>query len=109
MPLFLLFTKGAIKNEPLRSFQLIGFFDLGTAWNGASPFSDENMFNELIIDNKPVLIKIENSREPIIAATGFGARTKLFGYFIRADLGWGIENLTMNKKPSLFLSLTHDI
>lgn len=109
IPLFLLFTKGAIKNEPLRSFQLVGFFDLGTAWVGASPFSDENTFNELVINNKPAVIKIENAREPIVAATGFGARTKVFGYFIRADLGWGIENLTFEKKPLLFLSLTHDI
>ncbi len=109
VPLFLLFTKGAIKNEPLRSFQLIGFFDLGSAWNGPSPFSEKNTFNEQIIENKPAVIKIENSREPIIAATGLGARTKIFGYFVRADVGWGIENLTFKKKPVVFLSLTHDI
>ena len=109
VPLFVLFTRGAIKNEPLRSFQLIGFFDIGAAWNGRSTFSDENIFNELVIDNKPAMIKIENSREPIIAALGSGVRTKIFGYFVRADVGWGIENLRLNKKPNLFLSLTHDI
>lgn len=109
VPLFKMFTKGAIKNEPLRSFQVIGFFDLGTAWTGFSPFSKENTFNEQIIENKPVTIIIENSREPIIAATGLGARTRIFGYFVRADLGWGIENFSIRKKPILFLSLTHDI
>ncbi len=109
VPVFLMFTKGAIKNEPLRSFQIVGFFDLGTAWVGVNPFSKENNFNEQVIQNKPVVIKIENSREPIIAATGMGARTKIFGYFVRADLGWGIENFTFIKKPILFLSLTHDI
>lgn len=109
IPLFLLFTKGAVKNEPLRSFQLVGFFDLGTAWVGASPFSSENTFNENVIVNKPVVIKIENSREPIIAGTGIGIRTKIFGYFVRGDLGWGIENFSIRKKPLLFLSLTHDI
>jgi WD40 repeat protein len=109
IPLFHLFTKGVVKNEPLRSFQLVTFFDLGTAWIGASPFSKQNTFNDLVIDNKPVVITIENSIEPIIAATGFGMRTKIFGYFVRADIGWGIENLTFQKKAMFFLSFNHDI
>jgi hypothetical protein len=109
IPVFTLLTKTTLKNEPLRSFQLITFFDLGTAWTGAHPFSKDNYFNVETIVDKPVVIKIVDSREPIIAATGFGLRSKVFGYFVRGDLGWGIENGTFTKKPQLFLSLTHDI
>lgn len=109
IPLFKLLTKKPVKNEPLRSFQLIGFFDLGTAWTGPHPFSEKNFFNVETINNKPALIKVINGREPVIAASGFGVRSKLFGYFVRADLGWGIENGQFRKKPRLFLSLTHDI
>ncbi|MFA7274787.1 MAG: hypothetical protein WC044_13035 [Crocinitomicaceae bacterium] len=109
IPLFVLLNKTTVKNEPVRSFQIIGFLDIGTAWTGKSPFSSSNYFNIQTIDNKPVVIKIVDAREPLIAATGFGLRSKIFGYFVRGDLGWGIENGSFNRKPKLFLSLTHDI
>lgn len=109
LPLFSMLSRNPIKNEPLRSFQLVGFFDLGSAWTGKHPFSVDNYFNVQLIKNKPALIKIINGREPIIAASGFGVRSKIFGYFVRLDLGWGIENGQILKSPNLFISMTHDI
>jgi hypothetical protein len=109
IPVFVMFSNTTVRNEPLRTFQLIGFFDLGTAWTGSSPFSKNNYFNEETIIDKPTVIKINNNREPLIAALGFGLRSKIFGYFVRGDLGWGIENGSFNKKSKLFLSLSHDI
>lgn len=109
IPVFVMLSKTTVRNEPLRTFQLIGFFDLGTAWTGSSPFSKNNFFNVETIIDKPTVIKINNSREPLIAALGFGLRSKIFGYFVRGDLGWGIENGSFNEKPQLFLSLSHDI
>jgi WD40 repeat protein len=109
IPVFMMLSKTTVKNEPLRMFQFITFFDLGTAWTGPHPFSADNFFNIQTIIDKPVVIKIVDSREPIVAATGFGLRSKIFGYFVRGDLGWGIENGSFNKRPQLFLSLSHDI
>jgi WD40 repeat protein len=109
IPLFQLLVKHTVKNEPLRSFQLIPFFDLGSAWTGPSPLSEENHFNKLSISNKPVTTILVNSREPIVAGTGFGLRSKIFGYFVRVDFGWGIEDFQISNFPKLYLSLAYDL
>ncbi|MBU2020009.1 MAG: hypothetical protein KJ941_10240, partial [Bacteroidetes bacterium] len=109
IPLIVLLSKHTVRNELLRTFQITGFFDLGTAWTGPQPFSDKNFFNTQIIENKPAQILLNKTREPFIAALGFGARSKIFGYFVKADLGWGIENGSINSKPSLFISFSNDI
>lgn len=101
-----------ILNRPLNSaflqnLQLIGFFDMGSAWSGLNPFSGNNAFDKDVYDSYPVTVIIDNNNYPIVAGYGFGVRSKLFGYFVRADWAWGIENNTM--LPSIFyLSLNLD-
>ena len=55
-----------------------------------------------------VAINVENLREPIIGGFGFGARTKVWGYFIRFDVAWGVEDFELNKAVP-YLSLSKDI
>ena len=96
-----------INNVFIQNFQLIGFFDLGSAWSGLSPFSGDNAFENDIIESHPVTVIIHNNNYPIVAGYGFGVRSKLFGYFIRADWAWGIENNIV--LPRIFyLSLSLD-
>lgn len=108
-PLFKVLSDHAVKNEVLRTFQFIFFADAGCSWTGATPFSKDNYFNTLTIDNKPLEIQLVNSREPIVGGFGTGVRTKVFGYFIRFDLGWGIENMQVKQKPVAYFSLGYDI
>ena len=54
------------------------------------------------------MISVENLREPIIGGMGFGFRSKIWGYFVRLDFAWGIEDLEI-QKPMPYLSLTKDI
>ncbi len=108
LPIFTFFSSYPIKYDVVRHFQLVAFADVGTAWTGPHPLSPDNYFNTQIINDKPVTIKIENLREPFIGAVGFGARSKIWGYFVKADLGWGIENFEL-QKPRLILSLGLDI
>ena len=72
--------------------QLIGFFDVGTAWSGLTPYSEENAYDKKVVHNKPITIIIDTEKEPIVAGYGFGARIMVFGYFMRFDWAWGIEN-----------------
>ncbi len=78
------------------SLQLVGFFDMGTAWSGVSPFRKTSAYDyEVIYDKEdPATIKvtIETGRDPIVYGYGFGLRAQLFGYFMRFDWAWGIEN-----------------
>ena len=91
----------------LNNFQVVGFADIGTAWTGLHPFSDENAWNTEIIRNGPMTITLDANREPIVAGYGFGLRAQLLGYFIRLDWAWGVENWEV--QPNMFyLSLSLD-
>jgi hypothetical protein len=47
--------------------------------------------------------------DPIVAGYGFGFRSTLLGYFVRADWAWGVENGISKDKPIFYLSLSLDI
>lgn len=74
------------------SLQAIGFFDIGTAWTGLTPYSGENSYDTDVIVNGDYKITLDSNRDPIVAGYGFGVRSQVFGYFIRLDWAWGIEN-----------------
>lgn len=99
VPLFKYLLNRPIKNDFVENFQVIGFGDLGTAWNGLHPYADENSINSeqvLIGSNDPntasVVIDIDKQKQPIVGGYGFGLRSRLFGYFVRADWAWGVED-----------------
>jgi hypothetical protein len=85
-----------ISNAFIQNFQVVGFFDVGTAWSGTNPWSGENAYDNDIVrqgPNGPIEIEIDADREPIVAGYGFGFRSQLLGYFVRLDWAWGIENM----------------
>lgn len=91
-PVFRYFANHPLGSNFLNTFQVVGFFDIGTAWSGVDPWSNENAYDSEVIENGPVKVTLDSNREPIVAGTGFGLRAQLLGYFIRADWAWGIEN-----------------
>lgn len=95
-PIFRYLINRPIKSNFLYNFQIVGFGDIGTAWTGLHPFSDENSLNREEIQQGSVLITVQNRREPIVGGFGLGARTKFLGYFIRLDYAWGVENRAIN-------------
>lgn len=109
LPVVSFFSKYPVKSEFLRSFQIIGFMDLGTAWTGPHPYSPENYFNTQVIEQKPITIKIKNAREPLILGFGTGLRAMLFGYFMRLDFGWGLNDGVVANRPRVQFSLGFDI
>ena len=97
-----------IKKSFIRDFQLSLFYDMGLAWFGISPFSEDNPSNFRIIDVPPsIKLKIRYYSDPLLAGFGFGARTSLFGYFVKLDYAWGIETRTF-LKPMLYFSIGYD-
>ena len=91
-PIISYFYTRPINNDFLRCFQLIGFFDVGSAWSGISPFDKNNAYLDNHYDYNSILIIIKNDNYPIVAGYGFGVRTKFLGYFLRFDWAWGIDD-----------------
>jgi hypothetical protein len=106
-PVFRYFSKKPIKSEFFNNFQIIGFGDMGMAWTGWNPWSDENTIFKEVYTQGPVTVTIRNERDPIVGGFGAGLRTRILGYFIRVDYAWGVENLKI-QKPLIYLSLTTD-
>jgi hypothetical protein len=90
-----------------RNFQAVGFFDVGTAWTGLSPFTEESPLNTSTFTNGPVTVKVNYFRDPIVFGYGYGVRMVLFGYFVRIDRGWGIETRVI-QEPKWFVSIGTD-
>lgn len=107
-PIFSYLFNRPIRSEFVNNFQLVPFFDIGTAWVGSDPYSEENTNNVKIVEKKYIRVTVINVREPIVAGMGGGLRTKLFGYFVRFDTAWGIQDREVNKKPIYYLSLSMD-
>ena len=111
VPVFKYFSK-RIRSAFFRNFQMVGFFDVGTAWTGDDPYGPDNPLNTKVLPNNPdiddlVSVKVNFFRDPIVAGYGFGARTTLFGYFIRLDYAWGIETRKV-QDPILYIALGMD-
>jgi hypothetical protein len=92
VPLFKYILRRPITSDFINNFQIVTFADFGTAWNGATPFSKENQLNYEVIENGPVTITIDKQKNPFVGGFGFGVRSRLFGYFLRADWAWGVED-----------------
>ncbi len=108
IPVFQYFFSNRIKKAFIRDFQITGFFDLGTAWRGLSPFSEDNPSNTRVVEVPPsIKIKLKYYADPMIAGYGFGIRTTLFGYFLKLDYAWGIETRTI-QKPVLYFTMGTD-
>lgn len=107
LPVFRYFLNKPLRSEFLNNFQVIGFTDIGSAWQGLNPLAEENTFYTRTISSPPLNITVKVQKDPLIAGYGFGLRSTLFGYFLRADWAWGIEDQTV--QPRIFyISLSLD-
>ena len=102
-----MFEKRTIKSSFLKNFQIIGFGDIGTAWTGFNPYSLDNSLFTQIIERGPIRVTLEKQTDPIVGGYGFGLRTTIFGYFIRADWAWGVEDRKVQNRV-FYISLNLD-
>jgi Tol biopolymer transport system component len=93
LPIIRYLANYPLSNAFFENFTVVGFFDIGTAWSGLSPWAKENGYDRDFIQKAHVEIEIDAQRDPIVAGYGFGLRSQLLGYFIRLDWAWGIENM----------------
>ncbi|MDO8366885.1 MAG: BamA/TamA family outer membrane protein [Saprospiraceae bacterium] len=112
VPVFKYFFKKPVIGNFWRNFQLVGFFDAGTAWQGTSPYSFDNPINTKTLyrpESGPIIsiMKVNYFRDPIVMGYGVGVRSVIFGLYLRADYAWGIESRQI-QKPLLHIALGTD-
>jgi Tol biopolymer transport system component len=108
-PIFKYLYKRPIRSDFIQNFQVIAFGDVGTAWTGSSPYSSDNSLNTKVIGSTktPYLITLNTQHNPIVGGYGWGLRSRIFGYFIRLDRAWGVQDGII-LKPLWYLSFTLD-
>lgn len=109
LPIIKYLYRGSIGSNFFRNFQLISFYDIGSAWTGPSPFATENSVNTEIIDpvGSPFKARIQNYKNPWLSSYGFGVRTVLLGYYVKFDIAYPIEDF-VRKDPKFLLTLGYD-
>lgn len=113
IPIFKYFSRKPTLGNFWRNFQIMGFFDVGTAWQGGTPYGGNNPINTITLTEGPdgrapiVIMKVNYFRDPLVAGYGIGARAQIFGMYLRADYGWGVETRVV-QKPRLHLALGTD-
>ncbi|MBX2970962.1 MAG: PD40 domain-containing protein [Cyclobacteriaceae bacterium] len=97
----------ALSNSPVssnffRNMQLIAFYDIGTSWSGPPPFNSGTSVRIDRINSGPFQIDIKNFLNPWLYSYGAGMRTVMFGYYVKFDLAWPVQNFEVGKPQFLF-------
>jgi hypothetical protein len=108
LPLITTFAKRPVQSSFMKNLQLIGFYDMGSAWTGFWPNADRLRNDITLVDpppNNQVILQITDETAGLGIGYGAGLRSMLFGYFLRVDAAWNTEGRT---KPLLHVSLGTD-
>lgn len=94
LPLFSYLTRGNITSNFVRNFQLVGFYDIGSAWNDFAPWERVNDQNTEVINTEgsPFVIVLNNFNNPWLQSYGAGLRTVLLNYYVKFDVARPIRN-----------------
>lgn len=108
IPVVQVFSPRPVQSAFLRHLQIVAFGDIGSAWSGWNPWSKDNLFYKKTIEDGKLTVVLDKDANPIVGGFGAGLRMQLFGYFIRGDVAWGVENGRLNQKPVFYFSLSTD-
>lgn len=94
IPLFSYLSRGNITSNFVKNFQMVAFYDIGSAWNEAAPWERVNDQNTEIIatPGSPFVITINNFNNPWLQSYGAGLRTVLLNYYFKFDVARPIRN-----------------
>lgn len=105
LPIVSTFFDKTVNNAFLRNFMITQFIDLGTAWNGKY---DALKRPTIAYTSNNVTVKVKaGGLGPFAGGYGFGARSTVFGYFVKFDAGWPMSGF-FKGKPVMYLSLGLD-
>jgi hypothetical protein len=107
VPVVSLLYNGPVRSSFAKNLQFVGFFDIGSSWTGASPFSDENSISTVIRGDKIFEAEIQTFKNPWLSGYGVGMRSVILGYFMKFDLAWPLEDFQVGD-AKFYFTLGHD-
>lgn len=108
LPIFEFFDRIEQRSSFIRNLQLLAFYDIGSAWDDLSPFRDTNNLNtEVVNPGGPFDAVINNFNNPWLQSTGFGVRSKIFGFFAKLEVAWPMRNFKI-ENPKFMASIGYD-
>jgi len=109
VPFVQLIVGKTLTSEFFNSMQVVAFGDVGTAWTGLTPYSEDNGLYIRYINSGNITAIVKRQVDPWVAGIGLGLRATLFSYFIRLDYAWGLEEFRfVNKKGIYHISIGTD-
>ena len=96
-----------LKSNFLRNIQVVGFFDIGSAWHGFLPSNENSPINTTTLSGPRVQVTLDLDKTLFAYSYGVGARINFLGYFIRGDYAWGNDSGVV-QNPKLHISLGTD-
>lgn len=109
VPIVQMIIPHRISSNFFNSLQINLFGDYGTAWTGFTPYSEDNCLYTRYVTNGSITAEVKRQVDPFVAGFGVGLRASIFGYFVRADYAWGIEDFKIaDKKGMLMFSIGTD-
>ncbi|OSZ82023.1 hypothetical protein CAP35_01765 [Chitinophagaceae bacterium IBVUCB1] len=112
LPVLTTFMKRPIQSNFLKNLQVVAFADIGSAWQGFLPTVEKLQNNRFLPGpNSPttgqqVTLEIIDESGGVGLGYGAGLRTMVFGYFLRLDAAWNVENRTQT--PLIHFSIGTD-
>jgi hypothetical protein len=103
IPFVQLIAGRQLSSKILNSMQFLVFGEIGTAWTGITPYSKDNCLYSRWIYSGNITAKISRQVDPWVQGFGMGLRVSLFGYFLRLDYAWGLENMKIYKKNGMLM------
>lgn len=109
IPLFSYLSRGNITSNFIRNFQLVGFYDAGSAWTNAAPWERVNDQNTEIINTEgsPFVITLNNFNNPWLQSYGAGVRTVLLNFYVKLDAARPVRNYSI-EKTRFYVTLGHN-
>ena len=80
-----------VSSDFFNNLMVIGFTDVGTAWEGWNPIKAKNAYDYEEISQPPITVIIDRKKSPLVEGVGFGLRSRFLGYYVRTDWAWGID------------------
>jgi hypothetical protein len=109
LPIVQYFSNKPIYSGFFRNLQFTGFFDAGTAYNGTSPFGEDNSNSTVPFGGSGNSFSgtVTRFSSPILIGYGAGIRSTVLGFYAKFDVAWAWENY-MTSKPKPYFTLGHD-